>query len=133
MITKLAIVAILVRDQDEALRFYTERLGLEKRADEVFGPGVRWLTVAPKGQQEVEVVLQKPEPAMHGEEGARQMLERVGQATTWSFNTDDCRQDYETFRSRGVKFSSPPQERPYGLEAVFEDLYGNVFSLLERR
>ncbi len=122
-----------MRDQDEALRFYTEKLGLEKRADMTFGPGLRWLTVAPRDQAELEIVLQKPEVALHGQEGAKAMLGRVGQGTSWVFEADDCRKTYDELRSRGVNFASPPQEQMYGIEAVFEDLYGNTFSLLEAR
>jgi len=133
MIDKLNVVTILVRDQEEALRFYTDKLGFDKRSDEMFGPGVRWLTVAPPGQQEVEIVLQKPEPAMHGEEQAEAMMAQVGKMPTWSFATDDCRAAYETLSSRGVNFVQAPEERPYGIEALFEDLYGNVFSLLEQK
>lgn len=133
MITKLIRVTILVRDQDEALAYYTEKLGLEKRADIVFGPGVRWLTVAPRDQEELEIVLQKPEVALHGDEGVKEMLVRVGQGTTWVFQADDCRKTYQELISRGVKFVSTPQEQMYGIEAIFEDLYGNIFSLLEPR
>lgn len=133
MIDKLNGVTILVRDQEEALRFYVDKVGFEKRDDELFGPGIRWLTVAPPGQQEVEIVLQKPDPAMHGEEQAEAMLALVGKMPTWSFGTDDCRDAYETLSARGVKFVQPPEERPYGVEALFEDLYGNVFSLLEQQ
>lgn len=131
MITNLIRVTILVRDQDEALRLYTEKLGLEKRADVMFGPEARWLTVAPQDQKEMEIVPQKPELAMHGEEGVRAMLQRLGQGTTWAFESDDCRKTYQDLFSRGVKFISPPQEQMYGVEAIFEDLYGNVFSLLQ--
>lgn len=74
MITKLIRVTILVRDQDEVLEFYTKKLGMEDRADVMFGPGARWLTVAPQDQKEMEIVLQKPETAMHGEDGVRAML-----------------------------------------------------------
>jgi predicted enzyme related to lactoylglutathione lyase len=131
MITRLARVTIYVRDQDEALRFYTETLGLEKRADVQFGPGARWLTVAPAEQRDVEILLQSGVPAMHGVEFARKIGERVGQGTTWVFATDDCRGDYETLKARGVTFTSEPQDQPYGVEAVFQDLYGNSFSLLQ--
>ncbi len=133
MIKRLARVTILVRDQDEALWFYTEALGLEKRTDLALEPGMRWLTVAPKDQNDLEIVLQKPSPEMHGEEGAKKMLEQVGKGTTWVFYTDDCRAEYEVLRSRGVRFTSSPQEQPYGTEAVFVDLYGNSFSLLQPR
>ncbi len=131
MIGSLSRVTILVRDQEEALKFYTEKLGLEKRADGTFGPGIRWLAVAAKGQSEPEIVLQKPNPMIHGEEGAKALDSRIGQGTTWVFTTDDCAKTYEELQSRGVVFSSPPQQRPYGLEAIFEDLYGNAFSLVQ--
>lgn len=131
MITRLARVTIYVHDQDEALAFYTEKLGLEKRSDVTFGPGARWLTVSPAGQTDFEILLQSPVPAMHGEEFAQKIGERVGQGTTWVFFTDDCRADYATLKGRGVNFSNEPQEQPYGVEAVFQDLYGNSFSLLQ--
>ena len=129
MITKLGHVTILVRDYDEALKFYTEVLGLEKRADVPFGPGMRWLTVAPQGQKEVEIVLHQP-GGMHDEETKKTMLERVGQGTAWVLETEDCQQTYQTLKSRGVKFISPPEDQPWGLQAIFEDLYGNQFVLL---
>ena len=93
---------------------------------------MRWLTVAPQGQTEVEIVLFTP-GSWQDEEATKALLGRVGQGTTWVFNTDDCQKEYETLSARGVKFVSPPQERPYGIEALFEDLYGNGFSLLEPR
>lgn len=131
MITKLSHVTILVRDQEEALRFYMEKLGFVKRDDESFGPGARWLTISPPEQSEVRIVLWKPLPAMHGEEGAKQMLAQVGQSTHWVFSTKDCRKTYETLSARGVKFMQTPTERPYGVEAIFEDLYGNHFVLTQ--
>lgn len=131
MISRLIRVTIIVRDQDDALQFYTEKLGLEKRADIPLGQHFRWLTVAPKGQEEVEIVLEKPVPTMHGEQHAAEMLSRVGQGTTWVFSTDDCRAEYETLLARGVTFTSQPTEQPYGIEAVFVDLCGNSFSLLQ--
>jgi catechol 2,3-dioxygenase-like lactoylglutathione lyase family enzyme len=133
MISGLTHVTVLVRDQDEALRFYTEKLGFEKRADMSFGPGMRWLSVAPQGQTDLEIVLQQPNPAMHGEEHARQMAEMVGRGTTWVFACDNCRATAAALREHGVEFQSEPQEQPYGVEAVFVDLYGNSYSLLEPR
>ncbi len=131
MITKLTIVGIMVHDQEEALRFYTEKLGFEKRADEPFGPGWRWVTVAPKEQKEVEITLLKPDPTMMGEEKARVLAEHIGKAPTWSYSVDDCRKTYEELVAKGVKFSSTPTEQFYGIEAVCEDLYGNSISLVE--
>lgn len=133
MITRLARVTIYVRDPDEALHFYVDQLGLVKRADQRMPTGDRWLTVSPQGQTDVEIVLQQPSVTMHGEENAQRLTQRIGQGTTWVFYTDDCRKDYETFLARGVSFRNPPAERPYGVEAVFQDPYGNTFSLLEPR
>ena len=131
MITKLIRVTILVRDYDEALAFYTGKLGFEKRADETFGPEMRWLTVAPPQQRELEIVLQQPHVGFHGEEQAQAMLERIGQQPAWVFETGDCQQEYEELQGRGVVFVSAPQQQPYGVEAIFQDLYGNSYSLLQ--
>ena len=132
MTTKLAHVTIIVRDQEEALRFYTEKLGFEKRMDGEAGPGMRFLTVAPAGQQEVEIVLWAPGRWVD-EATAKTMLERVGQGTSWVFNTDDCRETHETWSARGVHFTSSPEDVPWGVQAQFQDLYGNNFVLLEPR
>ncbi len=131
MITRLARVTLVVRDQDEALRFYTETLGFEKRADMQFGPGMRWLTIAPPQQHELEIVLQQPNAAVHGEERAAELLAGVGKSPTWVLYTTDCQADYARLLEREVRFVSPPTEQPYGLEAVFLDLYGNSYSLLQ--
>ncbi len=131
MITQQSIVTIVVDDQDEAHTFYTEKLGFETRTDETFGPGARWLTVAPPDQTEVEILLQEPNPDQHGDEGARELSELVGRNPTWSFRTDDVDAAYEKLHEAGVEFPREPADRPYGREAVFEDLYGNRFSLLE--
>jgi predicted enzyme related to lactoylglutathione lyase len=133
LITKLAQVTIIVRDQDEALRFYTEKLGLVKRSDDSSMPGVRWLTVSPKDQRYPEIVLQKPGPPFHDEETVKELLERVGKNPTWVFNTDDCQKDYASLKSRGVDFLAEPEEKPYGIEALFQDIYGNMFSLLQMK
>jgi predicted enzyme related to lactoylglutathione lyase len=131
-IQSLGQVTVLVRDQAEALRFYTEVLGLEKRQDQPMGPESRWLTVAPKGQSWPEIVLLKPSRGMHGS-SYDDLLSRVGQGTTWVFYTDDCRKMYETLRARGVKFVRSPEDLPYGTQAVFEDLYGNPYALISRK
>ncbi|MBI1742150.1 VOC family protein [Candidatus Acetothermia bacterium] len=130
MITQLSHVTVLVKDQDEALRFYTEKLGFEKKEDEAFGPGARWLTVSPKNQKDLEIVLWKPNAAMNGEEHAKKQLAQVGQSTHWVFATANCPKTYEELKGRGVKFVQSPEKRPYGTEAIFEDLYGNHFILV---
>jgi predicted enzyme related to lactoylglutathione lyase len=125
MLTKLAVVTILVRDQDEALQYYTEKLGLEKMDDMSFGEGNRWLTVTAPRQKEVQIFLQKADSF------GIDLMDSVGRAPSWAFNTDNCRETYETLKARGVKFLSEPKEQPWGIEATFEDLYGNKFSIVE--
>jgi predicted enzyme related to lactoylglutathione lyase len=125
MLTKLAVVTIIVRDQDEALQYYTEKLGLEKMDDVDFGEGNRWLTVTAPQQKDVQIFLQKADSF------GVDATDQVGKATRWAFNTDNCRETYETLKARGVKFLSEPKEQPWGIEASFEDLYGNTFSIVE--
>ena len=130
MIKKLARVTVFVRDEDEALQFYTETLGFKKTADLRFGPGFRWLTVAPNDQTEVEIVLHNP-MVWHGPEEGRRLLARLGQGTPWVFYTDDCQAEYERLKAKGVVFGAPPKQQPHGLEAGFQDLYGNPYVLLQ--
>ncbi len=126
MITKLVHVTLWVKDQDEALDFYANQLGFTKKADDSsMIPGYRWLTVAPKEQTDVEIVL----GLAHSPETQAQ----VGKAGTWVLHTDDCRKEYETLKARGVKFTQAPKDQPYGVEALFEDLYGNSYDLLQPR
>src|SRR5579885_304496 len=106
--THLAIISILVADQDEALCFYTEKLGCEKLSDVSFGPGLRLLTVAPKGQKKPEIALAKPDVALHGREYVQEVMGKIGQGLPWVFDTDDCYKTYEQLLARGVKFISGP-------------------------
>ena len=129
MINRLAHVTVIVRDQDEALRFYIDKLGMEKRDDRRMG-SFRWLTVAPKGS-DVAIVLQRPSPPFQSPEEETRMLARVGQGTTWVLETDDCRKDHEAMVANGVQFESAPSELPWGISAVFVDLYGNRYNLLQ--
>src|SRR5690349_21285427 len=131
MLTRLGHVTVVVRDQDEALRFYTEKLGMEKRQDQRMGE-FRWLTVAPRGS-DTAIVLQKPSPPFQTPDEAQQLLARVGQGTAWVVETDDCRKDHEAMAGRGVTFTSAPQDLPWGVSSVFVDLYGNKYNLLQPR
>jgi UPF0288 family protein (methanogenesis marker protein 3) len=119
-IDKVTTLTIAVKDQNEALRWFTEKLDFEKRAD-ISAPEMRWLTVAPRQQKEVEFVL------------ASWFTELVGRNAPCVVETQDCRRTYEILRERGVRFSQTPTEKPYGIEAVFEDLYGNIYALVERK
>ena len=131
LISQHAIISILVRDQEEALCFYTQKLGLEKRRDITYGPGMRLLTVALKGQQKPELVLAKPDASLSGEERVKELLEHIGRKVSSIFVTDDCHHEYENLIARGVPFICAPTNQLYGVEAVFKDPYGNTFSLLE--
>ncbi|WP_429844839.1 VOC family protein [Brevibacillus sp. FIR094] len=129
MLKRLAHVTLYVHDCEDALRFYTEKLGFEKRMDSRMDDGSRWLTVGLPGQ-EIEIVLHDP-THWHREEVAQEMLRQVGKNPMWVWETDDFGSTYEALRQRGVKFVSEPNEVMYGIEAIFEDLYGNRFLLLQ--
>ena len=131
MIRVLAVVSILVRDQEEALDFYVNKLGFVKRNDIPMGTDARWVTIAPPDQPVgVEISLVQPNASWYGDQ-VEELLARVGQTPTWSYGTNDCQKTYEELTAKGVKFSSPPTQQMYGIEAVCEDLYGNSMSILQ--
>jgi predicted enzyme related to lactoylglutathione lyase len=130
MITKLSLVTILVRDQEEALRWFTEKLGLKKLQDASYGEGARWLVVTPQDHSDFGIVLQQPKPEEHGAERASLKMDQIGKGTTWVFRADNLDETYQTLSARGVKFLSPPQKLPWGRQAIFEDLYGNQYALM---
>ena len=133
---RIATAQLWVHDQEEALAFYTQKLGMEVRAD-VTVPELgdfRWLTVAPPGQDEVSIVLMAiPGPPVMDEETAEQVrsLMAKGFAGTVFLTTDDCRASYEELKGRGVDFTEEPEERPYGIDTGFRDPSGNHLRLTE--
>jgi catechol 2,3-dioxygenase-like lactoylglutathione lyase family enzyme len=133
---KIATAQVWVHDQDEALAFYTEKLGMEVHSD-VTMPEMgdfRWLAVSPPGQEDVSIVLMAiPGPPMIDEatRGEIEGLMAKGFAGTVFLATDDCRADYETLRARGVEFTEAPEERPYGIDSGFRDPSGNSIRLTE--
>ena len=86
--------------------------------------------MAPKGQKKPEIALAKPDVTLHCREHVQELMGKIGQRLPWVFDTDDCYKTYQQLLARGVKFSSGPTKQLYGVEAVFEDPYGNTFSLL---
>jgi catechol 2,3-dioxygenase-like lactoylglutathione lyase family enzyme len=128
MIKRIGHVTILVKDQDEAAKFYTEKLGFVKRQDTVFGQGIRWVTVSPKGQRDLQLTLVRAESKEH----LKALGKQAGGHVFLTMETNNCRGDYKTMKARGVKFWGEPEEQPYGIEVVFEDLYGNLFDLIQR-
>jgi predicted enzyme related to lactoylglutathione lyase len=133
---RIATAQIWVDDQDEALEFYTTKLGMEVRSD-VTMPEMgdfRWLTVGPAGQPDVSIVLMKiPGPPVMDAETAEQVRELMskGFAGTVFLTTDDCRASYEKLKARGVEFTEAPEERPYGIDSGFRDPSGNSFRLTQ--
>jgi catechol 2,3-dioxygenase-like lactoylglutathione lyase family enzyme len=132
MINKLSVATIWVKDQNEALRFYTEKLGFEIRADFTNG-NYRWLTVGLKGQPDLEFQLAalKPSHALTPEEVDHlTKLVEAGKLGSGPWKTDDCQKTYETLKARGVDFVQPATDRPYGtIEAIFKDNSGNIMVL----
>ena len=131
MIKKIGHITLFIRDEEEALDFYVGKLGFEKRSDIEFRPGARWLTIAPNSYSELEIVLQKPNPVFQGEEGAKRVKERIGQSPMLIFQSDDLQRDFELWSGNGVAFLGKPEEKPWGLEVTFLDLYGNSFKLFQ--
>jgi uncharacterized glyoxalase superfamily protein PhnB len=133
---KIANAQLWVHDQDEALAFWTEKVGMEVRADvtlEEMGD-FRWLTVGPPGQEDVTIVLMAiPGPPVMDAETAGQVSDLVakGFAGTVFLTTDDCRASWEELKARGVEFSEEPEERPYGVDAGFRDPSGNSIRLTQ--
>jgi len=135
---KLSTAQVWVHDQDEALAFYTKKLGFELRSD-VTVPELgnfRWLTVGPPNQPDIAVVLMAiPGPPLMDAETAEQVKSLMGKgfAGTIFLTTDDCQAAYEELKCRGVAFTETPEERPYGIDAGFRDPSGNSFRLTQVR
>ena len=125
-----------VHDQDEALAFYTDKIGMEVRVD-VTVPEMgnfRWLTVGPVGQSDISVVLMPiPGPPMMDEVTARQTAEVMakGFAGTLFLTTEDCHASYRELLARGVEFSMAPEQMPYGIDSAFRDPSGNSVRLTQ--
>jgi catechol 2,3-dioxygenase-like lactoylglutathione lyase family enzyme len=135
---RIANAQLWVHDQDEALAFYTEKLGFEVRTDATLPElgNFRWLTVSPAGQPDVAIVLMAiPGPPVMDEEVANQVrsLMARGFAGTVFLTTDDVHASYEELKARGVEFTEEPEERPYGIDSGFRDPSGNSFRLTQVR
>ncbi|MEX2194454.1 MAG: VOC family protein [Thermoleophilaceae bacterium] len=133
---RIANAQLWVHDQDEALAFYTQKLGMEVRADVTLPEmgDFRWLTVGPAGQPEVSIVLMAiPGPPVMDADTAKEVEELMakGFAGTVFLTTEDCQASYEELKGRGVEFTEGPEERPYGIDSGFRDPSGNAFRLTE--
>jgi len=135
---KLSTAQLWVHDQNEALDFYTNKLGWEVRSDATLPElgGFRWLTVGPPKQPDIDVVLMAiPGPPVMEPDTAEQVRELMskGFAGTVFLTTDDIKRDFDELSSRGVEFSEPLEERPYGIDTGFRDPSGNSLRLTQIR
>ncbi|GAY12963.1 VOC family protein [Pseudonocardia sp. N23] len=134
MITNISITSVFVKNVDESKAFYIDVLGFEEHTDVTIGDGYRWCTVKHPNQPELQVHLTVPGPPFSPE-----MVEAIkrsqdgGGMNGLGMNVDDCRKTYEDLVSKGVEFINPPEERPYGIEAVARDNSGNWMVLVEPR
>ncbi|MER7565551.1 VOC family protein [Streptomyces sp. NPDC048523] len=134
MIQGLGISTVWTFDQQRTKAFFTEKLDFQVRSEVAMGE-MTWVTVGAKEQEGVELALMSLDGPGLDPESAEALKKLVGKGVmgAGAFRTDDCRGDYETFRARGVEFVQEPQERPYGIEAIFRDDNGNWYSLTQRR
>jgi uncharacterized glyoxalase superfamily protein PhnB len=135
---RISTAQLWVHDQDEALAFYTQKLGMELRNDVTFPElgDFRWLTVGPAGQPDVAIVLMAiPGPPIMDPDTTEQVRTLMGKgfAGTVFLTTDDCQAAYEELSARGVEFSEEPEERVYGIDSGFRDPSGNSFRLTQVR
>ena len=126
MLTTISHATLLVEDCDEALAYYTDVLGFEKRADVMTEFG-RWLTVGTPGSESPELVVMEPENDDQRAAVGRQVPDYIA----FVIGTDDCDAEYERLREAGVEFESEPEDYPWGREAMFTDLYGNRLDVIE--
>ena len=126
---RIGYVALVVRDYDEAIAYYTKALGFEVVEDSDLGGGKRWVLLAAPGSVETRLLLAK---ASTPEQMAR-IGDQTGGRVFLFLHTDDFQRDYREMSARGVKFCEAPREESYGTVAVFEDLYGNRWDLLQLR
>ncbi|MEA2187151.1 MAG: hypothetical protein QOK16_2162 [Solirubrobacteraceae bacterium] len=135
---KIANAQLWVHDQDEALAFYTQKLGMEVRSDATLAEmgNFRWLAVGPAGQPDIGIVLMAiPGPPVMDSDTAGEVRDLMakGFAGTIFLTTEDCQASYEELTGRGVEFVEEPEERPYGIDSAFRDPSGNHIRLTQIR
>jgi catechol 2,3-dioxygenase-like lactoylglutathione lyase family enzyme len=136
MITRLSHATVYVLDQEEAMKFYRDKLGFEVRTDMTMDNGFRWLTVGPKTQPDLEIILMavQESPMFPAEKVAQlRTLIETGSLGAGVFEVDDCRKTYDELKAKGVQFMSEPAERFYGIECLLRDSSGIWFSMTEHK
>jgi catechol 2,3-dioxygenase-like lactoylglutathione lyase family enzyme len=134
MITNVSLVTLYVTDQDEARDFYVDKLGFTPHTDVRMGDGFRWVTIIHPDHPELEVTLMIPGPPLDQEmaEAVRRSLAN-GNMGGFGLRTTDCHKDYDDLVGKGVEFTQPPADRPYGIEAIMRDNSGNWLVLVEQK
>ena len=135
MLKAITLSHVWVLDQDAAIDFYVNKLGLEVTSDIPLG-FMRWLTVGVPGQPGREILLEVPRPPSVDAASAdqvRALITKGATGFTIGFSTDDCRGTYETLRARGVEFTEEPMERDYGIDCGLRDPFGNAIRIVEPR
>ena len=127
MSTAIATITLVVADYDAAIAFYRDRLGFILIADTDMGHGKRWVVVGPAGERGARLLLARAD----GANQAAAIGNQTGGRVMHFLETDDFEHDYEAMRANGVVFLETPRHEPYGSVAVFEDLYGNKWDLLQ--
>jgi catechol 2,3-dioxygenase-like lactoylglutathione lyase family enzyme len=134
MITNISIASVFVSDVDESKAFYIDVLGFEEHTDITLGEGYRWCTVKHPEQPELQVHLTVPGPPISPDlVAAMKRAQDEGGLFGLGMAVDDCRKTYDDLSAKGVQFIQPPEERPYGVEAVARDNSGNWMVLVEER
>ena len=134
MITNVSLVSLYVNDQDEARDFYVDKLGFAPHTDVRMGDGFRWVTIIHSDHPELEVTLMVPGPPLDQEmaDAVRRAMAN-GNMGGFGLQTTDCHKDYDDLVSKGVEFTQPPADRPYGIEAIMRDNSGNWLVLVEQK
>lgn len=127
MLNRISIITVVVKNQDEALKWYVEKLGFEVRMDQRMGKDFRWLSVGLPTQKDLEITL--ADWHWYGDRNQNP----IGKNPAVVVETNNCMGDYEALKARGVKFTTKPEQAPYGVSAVFADLYGNPYNIVERK
>ncbi|HVS80866.1 MAG TPA: VOC family protein [Pyrinomonadaceae bacterium] len=136
MITKMSHATIWVKNQQEALEFYRDKLGFEVDTDAMVGDDYRWLTMRIKTQPGFEIILMEPKAGMMlDEESAAQLRSLIDKGVLGAgvFETGNCQQTYEELKARGVEFKGPPTTQSWGTATVMKDNSGNWFSLSQEK
>ncbi len=127
MIKNITHLTLLVKNQDDALDFFTKKLGFELHTDVMFGE-MRWLTVNPEGNKQFEITLMLPP----SEQAAQVIGKQAGDMIFACFSTDNCQALYESFKKNGVETIGEPTQEPWGTQMIFKDLYGNSYLAVQQ-